>query len=184
MRTRLVLIAVSLVAAAPAIAQNRVDPLNDAEIDQLRDAAQEPEARLKLYVQFAQTRWTAIEKARTDPKVADKLQVVHDQLQGFLNVYDEMDDNIDTFVKRESDLRKPLKAVLVADSEFMAKLRALNGDAEEHPDQMEQYGFLLKSALETVDSSYKDHQELLVEQEEAAKHKKKEVKKAAPESHE
>jgi hypothetical protein len=35
------------------------------------------------------------------------------------------------------------------------------------------YEFLLRSALETVDSSVPEHQKLLAEEEEAAKHKKK-----------
>ena len=36
-----------------------------------------------------------------------------------------LNDNIDTFVERKSDLRKPLKAIIEADTEFQAKLRAL-----------------------------------------------------------
>ena len=156
-----------------AWAQRRHDPLNPLEADLLRDAAQDPTERLKLYVQFARTRLTALEQMRADPKVTDRAQQTRDGLQNFLDVYDEMNDNIDTFVDRKADLRKPLKAVIEADTEFQAKLRALKSSADANKDEVKQYDFLLTSVLDTVDGSVQDHRTLLNEQEEAAKHKKK-----------
>jgi hypothetical protein len=154
-------------------AQRRHDPLNPLEQDQLRDAAQEPSERLKLYIQFARTRLTALEQMRIDPKVTDRAQQTRDRLQNFLDVYDELNDNIDTFVERKSDLRKPLKTVIEADTEFQAKLRALKSSADTNKDEAKQYDFLLTNVLDTIDSSALDHRQLLGEQEEAAKHKKK-----------
>jgi hypothetical protein len=167
---RLVL-AISLLATAWA--QRRRDPLNPLEADQLRDAAQDPAERLKLYIQFSRTRLTALEQMRADPKVTDRAQQTHARLQDFLDVYDELNDNIDTFVERKSDLRKPLKAVIEADTEFQAKLRALKNSADANKDEAKQYDFLLSSVLDTVDGSVQDHRQLLSEQEEEAKHKKK-----------
>jgi len=47
-------IPVLLIVALPGVAQqHRRDPLTDPEIDKIRDAAQEPEVRLKLYIEFA-----------------------------------------------------------------------------------------------------------------------------------
>jgi chromosome segregation ATPase len=166
-----VLLAISLLSTAWA--QRRRDPLTPLEADQLRDAAQEPIDRLKLYIEFARTRLASLEQMRADPKVTDRAQQTHDRLQDFLDVYDEMNDNIDTFVGRKSDLRKPLKAVIEADTEFQAKLRALKSSLDANKDDAKQYDFLLTSVLETVDSSLVDHRQLLNEQEEAAKHKKK-----------
>jgi chromosome segregation ATPase len=154
-------------------AQRRRDPLNPLEDDQLRDAAQEPSERLKLYIQFARTRLTSLEQMRADPKVTDRAQQTRDRLQDFLDVYDELNDNIDTFVDRKADLRKPLKTVIEADTEFQAKLRALKSSADANKDEVKQYDFLLTSVLDTIDSSVQDHRQLLSEQEEAAKHKKK-----------
>ena len=165
-------LAISLLSTAWA--QRRSDPLTPIEADQLRDAAQEPSDRLTLYIEFARTRLASLEQMRADPKVTNRAQQTHDRLQNFLDLYDEMDDNIDTFVERKSDLRKPLKAVIEADTEFQAKLRALKSslDANKKEDS-KQYDFLLTSVLDTVDSSLQDHRQLLNEQEEAAKHKKK-----------
>jgi hypothetical protein len=153
-------------------AQSRRDPLNPDEQDQLRDAAQDPAERLKLYILFARARLTALEQVRTDPKSTDRAQQTRERLQDFLDVYDELNDNIDTFVQRKADLRKPLRAVIEADTEFQAKLRALKNSAEASKDQAK-YDFLLSNVLDAVDGGVKDHRELLSEQEEAAKHKKK-----------
>jgi hypothetical protein len=166
-----VVFAVSFLSTAWA--QGHRDPLNPIEVDQLRDAAQEPAERLKLYIQFARARLTSIEQMRADPKVTDRAQQTRDRLQDFLDVYDEMNDNIDTFVGRKADLRKPLKTVIEADTEFQAKLRGLKGSLDAKKDEVSQYDFLLTNVLDTVDTSLQDHRQLLSEQEEAAKHKKK-----------
>jgi hypothetical protein len=153
--------------------QFRPEPLNPKEIDQLRDAAQQPAQRLKLYVDFARARLVALEQMRADPKVKDRAQQTHDKLENFLAVYDELDDNIDTFVERKEDLRKPLKMVIEADTEFQAKLRALANARDSNPSEAEHYQFLLDNVVETLDTSVQDHRQLLSEQEEAAKHKQK-----------
>ncbi|HEV8047165.1 MAG TPA: hypothetical protein VGP35_05525 [Terriglobales bacterium] len=166
-------LALGLLLLLPASAQTRRDPLNPLEQDQLRDAAQEPADRLKLYIQFSRARLSSLEQMRADPKVTDRGQQTRGLLQDFLDVYDELNDNIDTFVERKADLRKPLKGIIDADTEFQAKLRALKSSADAKKEETRQYDFLLTSVVETVDSSVQDHRQLLSEQEEAFKHKKK-----------
>src|SRR2546428_2004359 len=162
----------SLLLLPIASAAPRHDPLTPAEIDQLRDTAQEPDQRLKLYVKFVRARLAAVEQVRSDPKVTDRGQETHDRLQDFLDVYDELNENIDTYVGRKADLRKVLKAVIEADSEFQAKIRALRDSADAAKDEAKRYEFLLTNTLDTLDSSAEDHRQLLTEQEEAVKHKK------------
>lgn len=154
-------------------AQYRREPLNPNEIDELRDAAQVPEERIKLYIRFARERLVSLEHMRADPKVTDRAEQTHDKLQNFLDVYDELNGNIDTFVERKSDLRRPLKAVIEADTEFQAKLRALKDAADASPAEAQKYEFLLASVLDAVDEGLQDHRQLLAEQEAAFKHKKK-----------
>jgi chromosome segregation ATPase len=164
------MLALSLLSTAWS---QRRDPLNPNEADLLRDAAQEPAARLKLYIQFARTRLASLEEVRADPKVTDRGKQTHDRLQDFLDVYDEMNDNIDTFVERKSDLRKPLKGVVEADTEFQAKLRALKSSLDAKKEDASEYDFLLTNVLETLDSSVQDHRQLLKQQEEQGGGKKK-----------
>jgi hypothetical protein len=157
-------------------AQRRRDPLNPLEIDQLRDAMLDPDARLKLYVQFSRDRMTKLEQMRSDPKTKDRAVQTHDMLEDFLAVYDELNENVDMYVGRKDDIRKPLKIIIEADTEFQSKLRALKSSANTKPEEVQQYEFLLTDALDTVDSSTDDHRKTAVEVDEYMKKKKKQQK--------
>ena len=100
----------ALLLTLPLLAQRRRDPLNPLEIDQLRDAMLDPEERLKLYVKFSRERMNTLEKMRSDPKTTDRPRQTHDMLADFLAVYDELNDNVDMYVDRKDDIRKPLEA--------------------------------------------------------------------------
>lgn len=155
-----------------AAAQKRRDPLTPPEVDQIRDASWEPRDRLKLYVQFARARLVKLEQMRSDPKTKDRANQTHDLLDDFQLLYDELNDNIDTYVDRKDDIRKPLKLIVEADTEFQAKLRALKDAAGVPAAEASTYEFVLTNALDTVDNSAEDHRKLLADQEDAAKHKK------------
>jgi hypothetical protein len=99
----------------------RRDPLNPLEIDQLRDAMLDPEERLKLYVKFSRDRMTKLEQMRSDPKTTERGRQTHDMLEDFLAVYDELNDNVDMYVGRKDDIRKPLKVIIEADTEFQVQ---------------------------------------------------------------
>ena len=154
-------------------AERRRDPLNQEEIDLLRDAMLEPDQRLKLYVKFSRDRMTKLEQMRADPKATERAQKTHDMLEDFLAVYGELDDNIEMYVGRKEDIRKPLKLVIEADTEFQSKLRALKSSANATREENSQYEFVLTDSVDTVDSSADDHRKTLTEVEEYVKHKKK-----------
>ena len=173
MNHKLILSAILLlVLVAPVAGQvARRDPLTEAESDQLREVAMEPEKRLKLILKFAQARMASIEELRSQPKASeDEPQKVHDLLEDFGNIVDELDDNIDDYADKKADLRKPLRDVIQADSEFQAKLRALKESAK---DELRDYGFVLQDCLDAVNSSLDNAQQLLKQQEAAAKAAKK-----------
>jgi len=162
-----------LLIAAPALAQRHRDPFTQPEIDQIRDTSWEPQLRLALYVKFARSRLVDMEQKRNDPKIKDRARQTHDYLDDFLLIYDELNDNIDTYVDRKNDIRKPLKVIIDADTEFQAKLRALRDAANVPPEEARQYEFVLSNALDTVDGSTPDHRRILADQEVTAKHRKK-----------
>ncbi len=166
-------IGMALLFALPAGAQRRHDPLSTEEINQLRDAMVEPDQRLKLYVTFARDRMNKLEQMRADPKTTDRARQTHDMLADFLSVYDELNDNVDMYVGRKDDIRKPLKLVIEADIEFQSKLRALKDAANADAAESKQYEFLLSNAIETVDSSADDHRSTVTEVEQYVKRKKK-----------
>jgi hypothetical protein len=162
-----------LVAGAiSAAAQKHRDPLTQSEIEKIRDTSWEPRLRLPLYVQFARERLVKLEQMRTDTKTTHRPMQTHDLLDDFQLLYDELNDNIDTYVDRRDDIRKPLKIVIDADTEFQAKLRALKDAAGVSSAEAQQYQFVLDNAIEVVDSASEDHRKLMADQEEEAKHKK------------
>ena len=165
-------IALLLAGGSWVQAQRHREPLTQPEIDQIRDASWEPRQRLTLYVQFARARLVKLEQMRSDPKTKDRPRQTHDLLDDFQLLYDELNDNIDTYVDRKDDIRKPLKVIIEADTEFQAKLRARKDAADIPAEESHQYEFVLTNVLETVDSSAEDHRKLLADQEDAAKHKK------------
>ncbi|MGB8012767.1 MAG: hypothetical protein WCF68_14225 [Terriglobales bacterium] len=157
----------------PVWAQRRHDPLDPLEVDQLRDAMLDPDTRLKLYVKFSRDRMAKLEQMRGDPKTAERGRQTHDMLEDFLAVYNELNDNIDMYVGRKDDIRKPLKAIIEADTEFQSRLRALKNSANTKAAEAGQYEFVLTDALDTVDTSAEDHRKTVAEVEEYMKHKKK-----------
>jgi hypothetical protein len=162
----------ALVMAMGAAAQRHKDPFTAAEIDQIRDASWEPQQRLTLYVKFARARLVSMEQMRSGPKVKDRVQQTHERLADFSAIYDELNDNIDTYIDRKNDIRKPLKMIIDADAEFQAKLLALKDAAGVSAEEARQYEFTLTNALDTLNASIEDHRKLLEEQQDAAKHKK------------
>jgi hypothetical protein len=167
------LLALPLFCAELCAQQRRRDPLNPQEVDQLRDAMLDPDTRLKLYVKFTRDRMTALEQMRANRKTTDRPHQTHDMLEDFLAVYDELNDNIDMYVGRKDDIRKPLKLVIEADTEFQAKLRALKDSANADAAEAKQYEFVLTNAIDTVDSGADEHRKTATEVEEYVKHKKK-----------
>jgi hypothetical protein len=163
--------------ALPALA--RRDPLTAAETDQLRETAADAPARLKLFIKFARARMGTLLQLRSDPRFATRGPQVHDLLEDVGVIVEEMDDNIDMYAGRQVDLRKPLKDVLEADTEFQLKLRGLK-EAANHDaalaEETKQYTFVLDNALETVNSSLDNTRKLMQEQEVAFKNAKEKKK--------
>src|SRR5215469_14463190 len=153
---------VVLVLTVVASARKR-DPLTEAETDQLREYAMEPQKRLKLYIKFAEARIEAIDQLRTDPKLADgRGKKIHDLLEDFTAILDEINDNLDTYEGRpldktdRKDFKKGLKDVIEASDKFDLKLRTLKSATESDPQAKKEsldYGFALADAQEALKSS-------------------------------
>jgi hypothetical protein len=166
-----------LLISTPIFAQQQKrDPLSDLEVDKIRDAAQTPDVRLKLYIEFARTRLDRLQQAKIDQKAENRDDQMRNALQDFVDIYDELDENVDTFADRGNDLRKALKPVIEADTEFGAKLRAFKASMASSRDEAAKFDFLAGSALQAVDDGAKNHRDLLAEQEETFKNKKEKDK--------
>ncbi len=147
------------------------DPLNEKEIDQMRESADFPDKRLELMINFARARMASIDQLRADAKNAkDRPMQIHDLLQDFSSLLDEIDDNVDMYASHKTDMRKGLKLLIEADSEWALKLRGLK---EQSPtEELEQYSFVLANARDAVNDSADGARKELQEQNELAKEKK------------
>jgi hypothetical protein len=151
-------------------AQKR-DPLNEKEIDQMREVADYPNKRLELMVSFVRARVAQMEQLRTDPKAAkDRPMQIHDLLEDFTSLLDEIDDNIDMYGSHKTDMRKGLKLVIEADSEWQMQLRQLKEKSP--PEEVEQYSFVLTNASDAAKDSGDSAREALQEQNTLAAQKK------------
>jgi hypothetical protein len=156
----------------PLAAQQR-DPLNDLESDQLREAAQDPYKRLKLMIKFASERLDTAEATQKETEVRGRGQRIHDALQDFRELVDELDDNVDDFVQKQQDLRKPLGEMVSAEEGFNKRLQAIRerGQDPKLTEEYKLYSFVLQDAQEAVNLSLEDAKKTLGEQSAAMKKK-------------
>ncbi len=163
-------ILVSLTSLAAAQVKNR-DPLTEQEVDQMRETADVPNKRLELMIGFARARMKSIEDLRAASKIPpDRPAKIHDLLQDFLALLDEMDDNIDMYGAHKTDMRKGLKLLIEADSEWQLQLRQIKDQSP--PEELQQYSFVLANAKEAVSDSAQSTRETLEEQNKLAAEKK------------
>jgi hypothetical protein len=164
----LLLLTCSLLQSAAA---QHKDPLNDKEIDQMREAADYPNKRLELMIGFARARMVSIEQLRADPTPEkDRPMQIHDLLQDFIALLDEIDDNIDMYASHKTDMRKGLKLLIEADSEWQIQLRTLKQKSP--PEELDQYSFVLTNATDAVKDTGDSARKQLQDQNELAKNKK------------
>ncbi|HEX8927155.1 MAG TPA: hypothetical protein VF786_15250 [Terriglobales bacterium] len=156
-------IAVSALLTFPAAAQRRNDPLTGKEIDQLREAAQDPPQRIKLLLKFTRARMEAVEQMRSNPKLADAdREKLAQALEDFTDLVDELDDNLSNYDKLSKDLRKPLHDVITADTEFQIKLKAMKDSLGNQVNT--DYALALEAAIDSVNSSADSSRALLADQ--------------------
>lgn len=173
MKLHTLLALVLLVTCAVAHADKRRDPLTENEVAKIRDATDEPEKRVKLYVQFAKARMMALEQVRADAKLKDRGKQIHDLLEDFTTIADELDSNIDMFARQRDDLRKALKEVVEAYTDWQLKLRSIKEAQNVSPDEMQAYSFPLESAIDSVNSGLDSSRDLLDKQNKEYKELKK-----------
>jgi hypothetical protein len=150
--------------------QHKRDPLTEGEVSQMREAADFPNKRIELLVKFARDRLTYVQNLRAETSSAENNKQIHDLLEDFISILDEIDDNVDMYASHNADMRKGLKLLIEADSEWQLKLRQLKEKSP--PDDLQQYTFVLTNATDTVADSAKTGRETLNEQNKLAAEKK------------
>lgn len=139
------------------------DPLTEAESDQLRETSLEPQKRIKLLISFTEARLNAIDQVRSDTKLGDgRGPRIHDLLEDFTSLLDEMNDNLDQYEQRKLDkdavklYHKGLKELIDADARFDLKLKTIKSATETDPVMKKlapDFRFVLQDAEEALQAS-------------------------------
>jgi hypothetical protein len=149
----------SLFTALQAHTQkNQREPLTDAESQQIAEAGIDPNARVKLYIQFIDEHVDAIKGLTNRIQSETRSKRLDNALQDFTALLDELDSNLDTFSDRHADIRVALKPLSEAAPRWLGIVRALAGEP----------GFdeSRKEAIETCDEMADEAKRLLSEENE------------------
>jgi hypothetical protein len=128
------------------------DPLTDEETNQLREESDTPPRKIALYVKFINQRVQNIDHLRADTHLGqERGSRIHEALEDFVSLSDELGDNIDDAASKYVDIRKILSDAINANTEWQRKLEALKTGAPSA--EMKEYEFVLTDALEAAQTS-------------------------------
>lgn len=142
----------------PSFAQvNEAQPaMSEAEIDRLRDVAPEPQQRLLAFISFLDKRANAIEKLVSGSRHPGREQDIHDLMEQFNSICDDLGDNLDDYSRRHRDVRKVLPKLISASERWATVLRT--------PPQDERYNIARKLALTSLGDVQDSARQMVEEQ--------------------
>jgi hypothetical protein len=149
----LLLSALLVAFAQAAVAQEKDDALSQKEIEELRNAAYVPADRIETYEKILDTRERTIEDLLAKPRHVTFGVDMHDAIDQFGAIADEMNDNLDELNAQHRDLRKILPRLVKATERWTTALRAPGDD--------DAYKVVRRIALDAV----KDAHDIAVEME-------------------
>lgn len=146
LRCAAALLACAVAAVLPvhqARSQAADDALSQREVDSLRDAAFVPLDRLKVFEQILDDREKRIDELLAKRKGhTDFPGEMHDVLDQFGAIVDELNDNLDDYSRRHRDVRKGLPKLIQATERWSAAVSA--------PADDEAYSVVRKFALDNL----------------------------------
>jgi hypothetical protein len=124
------------------------DFLTADEADQVRET-QEPNLRLKLYVQFARQRLDRIQRLFSSEKPG-RSALIHDLLDDYSKIIESIDVVTDDALERKLAVNEGVGAVAAAEK---AMLPILQKFADSEPKDLVRYEFSLKQAISATSDS-------------------------------
>ncbi|MDR3740005.1 MAG: hypothetical protein P4L40_13415 [Terracidiphilus sp.] len=122
----LIALFLALLCLPPLVAQKQKrQPLNERQIDQIREAGIFPNDRIKLYVQFVGAQVDAIEALGKRGKSSARTARLDDALLDLVALIDELGSNLDQYGDRKADVRTALKALNETVPHWRETLRAV-----------------------------------------------------------
>lgn len=149
--------AMLLVVCGLARAQARDGMLSEKEVDSLRDAAYVPTDRVQAYIRILNDREKWIDDLLAQRRHLSFGDDMHDAMDQFGQIADELNDNLDDYSAKHRDLRKVLPKLIAATEKWSTALRAAPED--------EHYKVVRKIALDAVKDTHELAQQMQTEQE-------------------
>lgn len=137
-------------------AQSRKDPLTDQQIEDVREAGDQPLQRIKLFVGYVDERAKGIHTINADPIAQNKGVRLHNLMEEFTRLSDELQDNMDNFDQQHADLRKVLKEIVDKTGEW--------GTILNEPKPSPQYDFSRKTAIDANQSAHETSVQMLADE--------------------
>ncbi len=159
MRLLLRLCPLVLALAAPfahAQIKDRDSALSDGEVEKIREAAPLFDQRVLLFSSILDERTKAILALTTGRKKPGRDEDIHDLMEQFTSIADDLEDNLADYGPRHRDLRKALPKVLAATERWQSALKT--------PPENQAYEVSRKLALEAVTDLREDLAKLIDEQ--------------------
>jgi hypothetical protein len=116
------------VMGARAWAQAADGELSEAEVESLRDAAYVPLDRIKAYEKILDDRERRVAQLLAKPRRPGFALEMHDAIEQFGAVADELNDNLDEYDTKHRDVRKALPKLIEATERWSTTLRAAGDD--------------------------------------------------------
>jgi hypothetical protein len=143
-------------ACAGAFAQIEEKALSDGEVEKLRDTAYYPPQRVEAFLGFLNQRTGEIDKLSTGKRKPGREEDIHDQMEQFTSIANDLEDNLEEYGKAHKDIRKVLPKVLAAVERW--------GTAIKSPPDHEIYNVSRKLALESLDDLRETAKAMIEEQ--------------------
>ena len=142
MLRRLSLALLLVFLAPPVHAQRESNAMTDAEVEQLRDSAYIANDRVLVFIKLLDVRTKAIQDLIAGPRKPGREQDIHDLLEQFTSIADELDDNLDDYGPAHRDIRRALPKLVEATERWATIIKS--------PTDNEAYNVSRKLALEAV----------------------------------
>lgn len=148
---------VAVLLSVSLAAQTTKDPLTNDQVEQVRDTGDQPAQRIKLYMKFIDDRAQDIHKiaSNTKPPISSNARL-HNLMEEFTRLSDELQDNLETYSEEHADMRKALKELVDHSGKWKTVLQEPKASAD--------YDFARKTALDTADSTTELAQKVLTAQ--------------------
>jgi hypothetical protein len=137
-------------------AQERDTALSDAEVEKIREAAPLFEERVQIFSGILDERIKAMLALTNGRKKPGRDEDIHDLMEQFTSIADDLEDNLDDYRRRHRDVRKVLPKVLAATERWQSGLKT--------PPESQAYEVSRKLALEAVSDLHDDLAKLIDEQ--------------------